>query len=63
MSQKTLEHEITKALPERFKVTVSVNVLLCRGDTYLLLRRANTGWADGFYTLPAGHLEGNEANW
>lgn len=26
----------------------------------MLLRRANTGWMDGYYDLPAGHLEDQE---
>ncbi len=57
---KAMKYKITKQLPERFKVTVSVNVLLVQDKKYLLLKRAHTGWADGYYTLPAGHLEGNE---
>lgn len=30
------------------------------GNKILLLRRINTGWRDGEYTLPSGHIEGNE---
>jgi len=56
-----MKHAITKELPERFRIAVSVNVIVAKGDAYLLLRRANTGWADGYYTLPAGHVDGNEA--
>ena len=55
-----MRHETTKQLPERFGPAVSVNIILRKGDSVLLLRRANTGWADGYYTLPAGHLEGDE---
>lgn len=56
-----MRHAITKELPERFRMAVSVNVIIIRDDKYLLLRRANTGWADGYYTLPAGHVDGGEA--
>lgn len=56
-----MRHVITKELPERFRIAVSVNVIVAKDDQCLLLRRANTGWADGYYTLPAGHVDGNEA--
>ena len=26
----------------------------------MLIRRANTGYLDGFYSLPSGHIDGNE---
>jgi 8-oxo-dGTP pyrophosphatase MutT (NUDIX family) len=29
-------------------------------DEILLIRRANTGWRDGEYTLPAGHVDAGE---
>jgi 8-oxo-dGTP diphosphatase len=57
----SMKHEITRVLPERFKIAVGVNVILRQGNQYLLLRRANTGWADGYYTVPAGHLDGGES--
>jgi len=38
----------------------AVFVLLERDGKILLLRRFNTGYRDGFYSLPAGHLDGNE---
>lgn len=42
------------------KVVPSVFACVLRGDQVLLLRRANTGWLDGWYDLPAGHLEDQE---
>ena len=48
-------------MKERFKFIVSVYVLFVRDGKILMLRRANTGWQDGNYSLVAGHAEGNEA--
>lgn len=45
---------------ERFQVTPAVYVIFRREDTVLLLRRANTAYMNGMYSLPAGHLEGDE---
>jgi 8-oxo-dGTP pyrophosphatase MutT (NUDIX family) len=42
------------------KVVPSVFVVIEKGGKYLLLRRANTGYMDGWYDLPAGHLEDQE---
>ena len=45
---------------KRFKLSAAVYVLLINADNVFLLRRFNTGWSDGLYTVPAGHIDGNE---
>jgi ADP-ribose pyrophosphatase YjhB (NUDIX family) len=42
------------------KVIPSVFTAIIDDGKVLLLRRANTGWLDGYYDLPAGHLEKEE---
>lgn len=45
---------------ERFKLIPAVYLILRRDSGVLLLRRANTGYQDGKYSLVAGHLDGDE---
>jgi len=45
---------------KRFVLRAASYLLLIKKDKILLLRRFNTGWEDGKYTLISGHLEGNE---
>ena len=45
---------------ERFRAVVAVHLLLLMDDRVLLLRRQNTGYEDGNYSVVAGHLDGNE---
>lgn len=41
----------------RVKLIVAMHMLFLKDDQVLLLRRFNTGYEDGRYSVPAGHLE------
>ncbi|MDD3386787.1 MAG: NUDIX domain-containing protein [Candidatus Pacebacteria bacterium] len=45
---------------ERFKLIAEVCLVLIKEDKILLSRRYNTGYGDGYYSFPAGHLEEGE---
>jgi ADP-ribose pyrophosphatase YjhB (NUDIX family) len=45
---------------ERFRITPSIYIFFIKDGCLLLGRRCNTGWSDGCYGVPAGHLQGNE---
>lgn len=45
---------------ERFKMRVAVHLILKEDNKILLLKRKNTGFGDGNYSVVAGHLDGNE---
>ena len=47
-------------MKKRFKLISAVHLFLLRDGDILLARRFNTGYEDGKYSVPAGHLNGGE---
>ncbi|ASS74889.1 NUDIX hydrolase [Tumebacillus algifaecis] len=46
---------------QRFKLIPAVHLFFVQEGQVLLLRRANTGYEDGNYSVVAGHLDGYES--
>lgn len=47
----------------KHRLIVDLHLILRDGDKVLLGLRRNTGYADGLYHLPAGHLDADETVW
>lgn len=52
---------IKPLITNRLGASVNVYLILRQGENVLLLLRQNTGYYDGFYGLPAGHVENGES--
>ncbi len=48
-------------MSERFKLISAAHLLVFQGDKILLLKRQNTGYEDGNYSVPAGHHDAGES--
>lgn len=49
------------SVKSRHTLVSAVHLFLFRNNSVLLLRRYNTGYEDGNYSVIAGHLDGNES--
>ena len=45
---------------ERNKIPITAQLAVMQDDKVLLLKRYNTGYEDGKYSLPGGHVEKGE---
>ena len=48
-------------MQKRAQFTVAVYAILKKENKILLMKRCHTGYADGMYVFPGGHLEYNES--
>ncbi|MEV5649794.1 NUDIX domain-containing protein [Nocardia sp. NPDC052254] len=58
---KTVAPQTDSSKSQRHKVTGDVHLVLRRGSDVLFGQRQNTGFEDGAWHLPSGHLEADES--
>ena len=52
--------DIINNMSDRYKVKIVALVILEKDNQILLTKRYNTGWEDGKYNVPSGHVEEGE---
>ncbi len=60
-SAKSSHCPATNNVKKYFELIPAAYVVFRKDEEILLLRRANTGYFDGSYSLPAGHFDGGES--
>lgn len=60
MTEEINEALLAMSVKERHSLVPASYLVLRDGEKVLLLRRFNTGYEDGKYSLPAGHVDINE---
>lgn len=60
MPEEVNEALLSMPTKERHKVVPASYLVLKQGNEVLLLRRFNTGYEDGKYSVPAGHVDAGE---
>lgn len=48
-------------MSSRFTTVVAVHLILIKENQVLLARRFNTGYEDGNFSVPAGHVDEHES--
>lgn len=51
---------MTQTIPTRYTIICAPHLLLIKNNKVLLGKRKNTGYADGYWHVPGGHMEPGE---